>query len=128
MMKENAQHYHMNLGKSCSESMLMAANEEYDLKLTEEEILLFAGFRHGMGCRSTCGCLTGAIGVLSRMYAGREDLKAICGNYVAFFTEKLNCGTTECAVLEATYRKDTPHCGVTVGMGADALKEYIASL
>lgn len=128
MLREKAQHYYVDLERSCSESILMAANEVYDLGLTDDEILLFAGFRGGMGCGSTCGCLTGAIGALSRKYAGREDLKTICGNFVAFFKEKLAGESIDCSVLEAKYKNDTVRCGITVGLGADALSEYIAKL
>ena len=67
-LRERAAHYYFTLGKSCAEGILWAANDLYDLKLTEGEVQLFAGFRTGMGCGSTCGGLTGAIGVLSRMY------------------------------------------------------------
>lgn len=128
MLREKAQHYYVDLGRSCSESILMAANEVYDLGLTDDEILLFAGFRGGMGYGSTCGCLTGAIGALSRKYAGREDLKTICGNFVAYFKEKLAADSIDCAVLEPKYKNETVRCGITVGMGADALSEYIAKL
>jgi len=128
MLKEKAQYYYVTLGRSCSESILMAANDVYDLNVTEDEILLFAGFRGGMGCGSVCGCLTGAIGALSRKYAGREDIKAICGNFVTAFHEKLASGSIDCSVLEPKYKNDEVRCGITVGLGADALSEYIASL
>jgi len=128
MLKEKAQYYYVTLKRSCSESILMAANDVYDLKLTEGEILLFAGFRGGMGCGGACGCLTGAIGALSRMYQGREDLRDICGNFVAAFREKLAGDSVDCSVLEPKYKNDEVRCGITVGLGADALKEYIEGL
>ena len=128
MLKEKALHYHVDLTKGCSESILRAANEVYNLNLTDSEIQLFEGFRGGMGCGAACGCLTGAIGVLSRMYAGREDFKTICGNFVALFTEKLESGSIDCSVLEPKYKTETFRCGITVGLGADALSEYIAKL
>ena len=128
MLREKAQYYYVELKRSCSESILMAANEVYDLKLTEDEILLFAGFRGGMGYGSTCGCLTGAIGALSRKYAGREDLKEICGNFVAAFRTKLAADSLDCSVLEPKYKNEDVRCGITVGLGADVLKEYIETL
>lgn len=128
MLKEKATHYYVDLHRSCSESILMAANEVFDMKLTENEILLFAGFRGGMGYGSTCGCLTGAIGALSRKYAGREDLKDICGNFVAAFREKLDSDSLDCSVLEPKYKNDTVRCGITVGLAAEVLTEYIHKL
>ena len=82
-LRERAAHYYFTLGKSCAEGILWAANDLYNLKLTEGEVQLFAGFRTGMGCGSTCGGLTGAIGVLSRMYGSREDFNALCGEFVS---------------------------------------------
>ena len=128
MLKEKALYYHVDLTKGCSESILRAANEVYNLNLTDSEIQLFEGFRGGMGCGSACGCLTGAMGVLSRMYAGREDFKTICGNFVAFFNERLASDSIDCSVLEPKYKNDTVRCGITVGFAADALVEYIAKL
>ena len=128
MLKEKAMHYYVDLGRSCSESILMAANDVYNLNLTDSEIQLFEGFRGGMGCGAACGCLTGAMGALSRKYAGREDLKTICGNFVPFFNEKLDSGSIDCSVLEPKYKNDTVRCGITVGLAADALAEYIAKL
>ncbi len=67
MLKEKAHYYYGTLGKNCAEGLLLAASDIYNLGLTENEILLFAGFGGGMGCKSTCGALSGAIGVLSKL-------------------------------------------------------------
>ena len=128
MLKEKALHYHVDLAKGCSESILRAANEVYNLNLTDSEIRLFEGFRGGMGCGAACGCLTAAMGVLSRMFAEREDFKTVCGNFVALFHEKLASDSIDCSVLEPKYKNDTVRCGITVGLAADALTEYIAKL
>ena len=88
-LKERAGYYYFTLDKGCAEAILLAANEVYELGLTEAETGLFAGFRTGMGCGSTCGSLTGAIGVLSRKYAGRADLKELCARFVEVFEQKL---------------------------------------
>ena len=128
MLKEKATYYYVTMGRSCSESVLRAAGDVYGLNLTDAEIQLFAGFRGGMGCGSTCGCLTGAMGALSRKYAGREDLKEICSKFVSVFHEKLASGSIDCSVLEPKYKNEEVRCGITVGLAADALAEYIQSL
>ena len=74
-LRERAGYYYYTLDKGCAEAILLAANEVYELGLTEADAALFAGFRTGMGCGSTCGSLTGAVGVLSRKYSGRDNLK-----------------------------------------------------
>ena len=114
MLKEKAVYYYKDLGRSCSEAMLLAANDVYDLKFTDAEVQLFVGFRTGMGCGSTCGALVGAIGVLSRKYAGRDDLKELCAKFVAEFEKKLACGSIECSVLEAKYKTEEARCSACV--------------
>lgn len=127
-LKERAGYYYFTLDKGCAEAILLAANEVYELGLTEAETGLFAGFRTGMGCGSTCGSLTGAIGVLSRKYAGRADLKELCARFVEVFERKLACGATDCGVLAARYKTETSRCRAAVELTAEALEEFIAKL
>ena len=127
-LKERAGYYYFTLDKGCAEAILLAANEVYELGLTEAETGLFAGFRTGMGCGSTCGSLTGAIGVLSRKYAGRADLKELCARFVEAFEQKLACGATDCATLAARYKTETSRCRAAVELTAEALEEFIAKL
>lgn len=77
---EKAGYYCKSLGKSCAEGILLAANEEYGLGLTQDEVQLFAGFRTGPG-----GALAGAVGVLSRLYRQRADLKELCADFSALY-------------------------------------------
>ncbi|MGI6095036.1 MAG: C-GCAxxG-C-C family (seleno)protein [Lachnospiraceae bacterium] len=128
MLREKASYYYGTMGKSCAEGILLAANDVYDLKLTESEIQLFAGFRTGMGCGSTCGGLAGAIGVLSRMYGQREDFNALCGQFVSSFEAKLDCQTTDCKTLAARYKTETSRCVAAVELTAEALEEFINKL
>ena len=127
-LKERAGYYYYTLDKGCAEAILLAANEVYDLGLTEGETSLFAGFRTGMGCGSTCGSLTGAIGVLSRKYSGRSDLKELCAGFVEAFQQKLACGATDCATLAARYKTETSRCRAAVELTAEALEAFIDKL
>ena len=127
-LKERAGYYYAVLGKGCAEAILLAANEVYDLGLTEADAALFAGFRTGMGCGSTCGGLAGAIGVLSKKYGQREDLKELCAGFVEAFSLKLACGATDCATLAARYKTETSRCRTAVELTAEALEEFIDKL
>lgn len=128
MLKENAARYYFEQGKSCAEAILMAASDVYDLGLTQTETALFAGFRTGMGCGSTCGALSGAIGVLGRMYGQRQDFNALCADFVAQFEKKLACGSTDCATLAAKYKTEATRCTAAVELTAQALSEFIDRL
>ena len=127
-LKERAGYYYGTLDKSCAEGILLAANEIYDLGLTEGEISLFAGFRTGMGCGSTCGALAGAIGVLSKMYGQRGDFKELCGKFVAAFETELDCGAIDCATLAARYKTPEKRCVAAVELAAEALEKFIDHL
>ena len=128
MLKEKALYYYMTLGKCCADSILCAGNEEYGLNIAPEDLCLFTGFCGGMACGDICGCLAGAIGVLSKKYAGRENFKEICKNFVGIFREALGCDSTLCSVLEPKYKTAELRCSITVGLAADALSAYIAKL
>ena len=128
MLREKAAYYYFTKGRSCAEGILLAANEEYGLNLTENEVQLFAGFRTGMGCGSTCGALTGAIGVLSRMYGKRDDFKSLCAQFVSAFEKKMACGTLDCSPIEAKYKTPEARCTKAVELTADALEEFINAL
>ncbi len=128
MLKERASYYYGTLGKNCAEGILLAANDVYSLKLTEQEIQLFSGFGRGMGCGSTCGGLSGSIGVLSRMYGGREDFRELCGGFVSKFKDALGCDTIDCGPLAGKYKTEAARCVSAVELTAQALEEYIAQL
>ncbi|MCI7766975.1 MAG: C-GCAxxG-C-C family protein [Oscillospiraceae bacterium] len=127
-IKERAGYYYSEQNKGCAEVVLLAAGDVYDLGITPKEAELFAGFRTGMGCGSTCGCLSGAMGVLSRKYSGREDIKELCAGFVREFEEKLACGSTDCAELSARYKTEAVRCLGAVTLAAQVLGEYIGRL
>lgn len=126
MLKEKAHYYYGTLGKNCAEGILLAASDIYNLGLTENEIMLFAGFGGGMGCKSTCGALSGAIGVLSKLFGDREDFRALCGDFVAEFEKAL--GSLDCAPLEEKYRTEETRCVTAVEMTAEVLEKFIDKL
>lgn len=126
MLKEKAHYYYGTLGKNCAEGILLAASDIYNLGLTENEILLFAGFGGGMGCKSTCGALSGAIGVLSKLFGDREDFRALCGDFVTEFEKAL--GSLDCAPLEEKYRTEETRCVTAVEMTAEVLEKFIDKL
>lgn len=127
-LKERAGYYYETLDKGCAEAILLAADDVYKLGITPSETSLFAGFRTGMGCASTCGGLTGAVGVLSRKYGQREDLKQLCADFVQYFEKKLDCNSIDCAVLAARYKTEENRCRTAVELTAQALEEFIDKL
>lgn len=131
MLKEVAGKYYLQEGCNCSESLLYAANEYYDLGLSAETLKLMGGFGGGMGCKTTCGALSGSIAALSCIFLrgkahDNPEIMKISGGFVQKFQEKL--GDTLCSVLEARNKKPEVRCVLTVELAAEALEEYVNEL
>ncbi|MDO5409725.1 MAG: C-GCAxxG-C-C family (seleno)protein [Lachnospiraceae bacterium] len=131
MLKEIARRYYLEEKCNCSESLLYAANEYYQLGLGAETLKAIGGFGGGMGCKTTCGALSGSIAALSCMFMQGKahetpDMMKISGGFVARFEEKL--GSTLCSVLEPQNKKPDVRCVLTVELAAEALEAYIAEL
>ena len=128
MLKEKVLSYYLDQGKCCAESVLRACNEVYDLNIAQEDLILYTGFCGGMASGSVCGCLAASMGVLSKLYVGRENFKEICRNFVLIFQEKLGHDSFNCSVLEPIYKTEETRCSACVSIASDALEEYIKEL
>lgn len=128
MLAEKTRYYYGELDKNCAEALLLAANDVYNLGITENDVNLFIGFGGGMGCGSTCGALTGAIGVLSKLYGNKpkDEFRPLCGEFVSKFRSRL--GSIDCDTLSAKYKTEADRCIKTVVMTAEVLEEYINKL
>ncbi len=126
MLKDKARYYYKDLGKHCSDGILLAANEVYGLGLNGNEMELFAGFATGMGCGSTCGALIGAVAVISKLFRDRDDVKELAAGFVAAFEKKMS--TISCETLAAQYKTEANRCTDVVEMTAELLESYIGEL
>lgn len=73
-VEEQAKEYFVN-GYHCSEAVLKAFNEHYDLKLDSKALRMATGFGAGFGkAKCSCGSLTGGVLVLGTLY-GRTSPK-----------------------------------------------------
>lgn len=122
MLTETAKEFYIGESRNCAMSVLMAANKEYELSLTEKEMQLAAGFGGGLGCGNTCGALCGAIASLSMMYKG-EELKNICGKMTNAFDEKF--GTTMCKEIAPKYKTPELRCFKTVELACQILEQFV---
>ncbi|ADL50035.1 C-GCAxxG-C-C family (seleno)protein [Clostridium cellulovorans] len=108
-------------GYNCSESILMAVNEEKNLNLP---VAMASAFGGGMGVASTCGAITGALMALGAV-KGREtaEEKNIARVSAKEFMNKVNekYGTYECKELK---RKGVS-CPEIIEYAHEVMKEYI---
>ena len=69
MLKETAKKYWTEeYDLNCAECIMYAANEEYNLNLSEQTLKVMAGFGGGMATGDVCGVVTGSIGVIGIMF------------------------------------------------------------
>ena len=126
MLKERATEYYKK-GYNCAETIIRAANAEYQLGLTEDAMKLCGGFGGGMGCCKACGALCGGISAISAKLIDTKahetpELRADCTRLVAAFNRIL--GDTECKNLKAKYYSGSG-CLETVLLGCEALESVM---
>lgn len=129
MLVEKAKKYYDKAyDLNCAETMLYAANEEYDMKLTKETLKTMAAFGGGMGIESVCGAIAGSLAAISILFTkerGHESdrVKKLS---IEFFEkyEKL-LGTNNCALLKEKYRNEESRCGLMIEGAAKVLDEII---
>lgn len=113
---------------NCAETILYAANEEYNLKLTKETFKTMAAFGGGMAIEDTCGAATGAITVLGLMFIKdraheSEYIKSLTKEFMEKFKER--CTTLNCARLKELYRNDETGCLKLVEIAAEILDAIV---
>lgn len=113
---------------SCSETIIYAANEKYNLGLTESHFHMMAPFSGGMYERETCGILTGAIAVLGVLYTDSVShnsplLQEIVLDYKTRFNKRFGCKI--CDTLIENHRDEIDGCDDLIIQGGKLLEEVI---
>ncbi len=129
---EIATGYYIGQGLNCAVSVLLGANDVYNLGLTKEDAKLLTAFGGGIGCGNLCGALAGAEAALGKallpdgvMYS--PEFKEICSGFLKIFQEKW--GTTLCApIKEKNVTDPALRCKITVVETGNMLQDYIDRL
>lgn len=113
---------------NCAETMIYAANEEYNLNLDKNTFKTMAAFGGGMAIESVCGVITGAISVLGIIFTidrGHEStrVKELTAEFINRFNEK--CETINCDKLKLLHRNDEVRCTYMIDAGAVILDDII---
>ena len=123
---EKVKEYYLGKNFNCAESVLRAANDEYQLGLDEKALMTAGGFGGGMGAGSSCGALCGAIQALGAkmLTEGRAadcpGFRAKCAGYYKAFEEAL--GSSECRNLGPKYKNGEIRCYAVVEKAYELLK------
>jgi len=122
MLKDVLQDYYFEQNYNCAESLLRAANDYYQLGITEHDLILMAGFGG-----SVCGAVLAAVSVLScrcveaKAHESRT-IKPMVMNFLERFQNKLQAGTL-CRDIRPRYFRENGRCIATVCAACDALEE-----
>ena len=121
--------YKIKKDLNCAETILYSANEVYNLGLDPRALKLAAGFGGGMGVEATCGALTGAVMVLSRIFAKEKAhdtprLKALCAEFLEEYRRQM--GSIDCKPLKDRYWTKRQECHVVILKSAEILEQLIA--
>lgn len=113
---------------SCSESMIKAGNEYFNLNIDEECFRAFSGFSGGMYGNCTCGAVTAAVAILSLLYVenGAHNsplLKKKVSKFVELFRKQLSA--TECERLRELHHTPVIRCQKMMEVAAELIEQVV---
>jgi len=128
LMDKINKYYTKEYDLSCSEVMIYAASDEYNMNLKSETFKTMSSFGGGMGIESVCGAVTGSLAVIGILFTKErahegDRVKKLCQEFFQKFEARL--GTDNCAVLKAKYRKQDIGCRVMIEAAAEILDEIV---
>lgn len=118
-----------DMGYTCAESTLLAADEAWDLHLPEGSSKFLAGFGGGLMCGDVCGAVSGGVAALSYKYVHGD------GHHSPLLTQKVSTfvklvessiGTKLCRELRPMFLTEEENCPPTVRAIAKILDEVEA--
>ncbi|MTI67208.1 MAG: hypothetical protein FH753_11505 [Firmicutes bacterium] len=113
---------------SCSETIIYASNEEYDLNLDENTLKTMAPFSGGMMIEDTCGAITGSLAVLGILFtedvAHKSDLlKELVKEFFIRFEDILY--SRNCSKLKELHRTDDKGCNDIIYKAGKILDDLV---
>lgn len=131
-LSEVIEKYYVNQNYNCAENLLHAANEYYDLQISEADMKMMAGFGGGMFIGSTCGAMVGCIAALSKMvihtkaHEELDTIRPLIQAYQRNFKQIL--GATQCVELKPKYNTTAKRCLPTCLMAGQALEKTLEEI
>lgn len=113
---------------NCSEVMIYASNDEYNMNLKSDTFKAMSAFGGGMGIESVCGAITGSLAVIGILFTKEkahegDRVKKLCQEFFQNFETKLS--TNNCGLLKAKYKNDDIGCRVMIETSAEILDEIV---
>ena len=128
MLKDVYQKYYFEQNYNCADTLLRAANDYYDLKLHDRDMIMVGAYGAGIQCGNTCGAVLAAASVLSMKYVEAkahesEDIRPVVMKLMRKFNAKY--GSTLCKDIKPQSFKPEYRCKMTVETACDILEETI---
>ena len=113
---------------NCSEVMIYAASDEYNMNLKSETFKAMSPFGGGMGIESTCGAITGSLAVIGILFTNKSAhegsrVKTLCQEFFKKFKEKLS--TDNCTILKEKYKNQDIGCSIMIETATEILDEIV---
>lgn len=113
---------------SCSEAMIKAGNEYFDLKMHQDCFRAFSGFSGGMFGNCTCGAVTSAVSILSLLYVEKGAhtsplMKKKVARFVELFREEML--STECNKLKELHHTPEIRCQKMMLVAAKLVEQIV---
>ena len=128
LMDKINKYYTTKYDLNCSEVMMYAASDEYNMNLKSETLKTMSSFGGGMGIESVCGAITGSLSVIGILFTKErahegDRVKKLCQEFFQKFEAKLS--TNNCRSLKAEYKKEDIGCRVMIETAAIILDEIV---
>lgn len=128
LLEKVKKYYSEELNFNCAETIVYAANEEYNLNLDKNTFKTMAAFGGGMGVEGTCGGVSGALAVLGIVFTKEkahesDRIKLLAQEFFKSFEGKLK--SSNCKSLKEMYRNDEIRCSKILYTVAEVLDDIV---
>ncbi len=129
MLKDLIKNYYLDYNYNCTESMLRAGNEYYQLGLHDHDMKLVGAFGAGIQTGNTCGAVLACASILSMKYVEAkahesQDIRPIVTKLIRAFNERYH--SVLCKDIKPQSFKPEYRCYKTIETACDILEQVIA--
>ncbi len=128
MLKDHYEKYYFEQNYNCAETLIRAANDYYDLKLHDRDMVMLGAYGGGIQTGNTCGAILAAASVLSMKYVEQKaheskDIKPITTALIREFNKKY--GSVLCKDIKPQSFDPQLRCKYTVEAACEILEAVI---
>ena len=129
---EKVRYYYQDCYLNCSEAIIRAANDYYDLDISDGDLRMFGSYGGGMFPGLICGVLCASAAVFGKMIIrenAREEqsqIRPLFQKLTRSFKEEL--GGISCPELKPKYFAKETACWTTVKLGAEVLERTVEEI